>query len=163
MKKSTLEGKKFLAVDDEKDVLDVLEEQIMGVCEEYTIEKATTYEKAAHLIESNDFDLVILDIMGVRGFDLLDIAVKKKLRVVMLTAHALNPEALKLSHDMGARSYVPKGKLGEIVQFLEDALTYEFEPGWKTLYRKLRSFYDDVFGADWEKITGIDRSKWDEY
>jgi len=163
MTKSILNGKKILAVDDEKDILDVLEEQITSVCEQCVVEKVTTYEQAVRCLEAPDYDLVILDIMGVRGFDLLDIAVKKRLRVVMLTAHALNPEALKRSHDMGARSYLPKDKLEEIVPFLEDALTYEFEPGWKALYKKLRSFYDDVFGADWEKITGIDRSKWGEY
>jgi len=163
MTKSILNGKKILAVDDEKDILDVLEEQITSVCEQCVVEKVTTYEQAVRCLESPDYDLVILDIMGVRGFDLLDIAVKKKLRVVMLTAHALNPEALKRSHDMGARSYLPKDKLEEKDPYLEDALTYEFEPGWKALYKKLRSFYDDVFGADWEKITGIDRSKWGEY
>jgi hypothetical protein len=38
----------------------------------------------------------------------------------MLTAHALNPEALKHSIQMGARAYLPKEKLGEIVPFLED-------------------------------------------
>jgi len=155
--------KKILAVDDERDILDVLEEQITDVCEQCVVEKATTYEKAAKCLEFFTYDLVILDIMGVRGFDLLEMAVKKKLRVVMLTAHALNAEALKRSHDMGARSYLPKDKIGEIVPFLEDALTSAFEPGWKTLYKKLRSFYDDVFDADWEKITGIDKNKWGEY
>jgi hypothetical protein len=51
----------------------------------------------------------------------------------MLTAHALSPENLKRAHDMGARAYLPKSKLGEIVPFLEDVMKYEFEPGWKRL------------------------------
>ena len=41
-------------------------------------------------------DLVILDIMGVRGFELLELAVSRNLRVVMLTATRPNsggPEA----------------------------------------------------------------------
>lgn len=163
MTKSILDGKKILAVDDEPDILHVLEDEIISACPNCVVEKVSTYEDAANRLQSLTYDLVILDIMGVRGFDLLDIAVKKKLRVVMLTAHALNPEAIKRSHELGARSYVPKDKLGEIIPFLEDALTYEFELGWKTLYKKLRNFYDEVFGADWEKITGIDRNKWGEY
>ena len=69
-----------------------------------------------------DYDIVILDIMGVRGFELLEIAVKKKLKVVMLTAHALNPEALQRSYEMKARAYLPKDKLGEINSYLEDVL-----------------------------------------
>ena len=64
----------------------------------------------------------------VRGFDLLKIAVQKDMRAVMLTAHALSPENLKRAHDMGARAYLPKDKIGEIVPFLEAALKYEFEP-----------------------------------
>ncbi len=44
-------------------------------------------------LESKPYDVVILDIMGVRGFDLLELSVKKGLKVAMLTAHALSPEA----------------------------------------------------------------------
>ena len=70
------------------------------------------------MLEATNYDVVILDIMGVRGFDLLDLAVKKKIRVAMLTAHALSPEALKKSVELGARAYLPKEKLGEIVVFI---------------------------------------------
>jgi DNA-binding NarL/FixJ family response regulator len=111
-------------------------------------------------IESQDYDVVILDIMGVRGFDLLDAAVKRKLRVAMLTAHALSPEALKLSFDKKARAYLPKEKLGEIVPFLEDVLTYEYLPGWKRLMGKLKSFFDAKFESDWEKKTGMNWREW---
>lgn len=137
MAESLLKGKRFLMVDDEPDVLNVLKEEIRDGCGSCTIEKATTYESAAELLRSNDYDLVILDIMGVRGFDLLKMAVERDLLVVMLTAHALSPEALKKSHDMGARIYLPKDTLGNIVPFLEDVLRYDFENGWKRLRTKL--------------------------
>jgi hypothetical protein len=58
--------------------------------------------------------------MGVRGFDLLDLAVAKNFRVAILTAHALSPEALKRSVELGAWAYLPKDKLGEIIPFIED-------------------------------------------
>lgn len=163
MGKSILDGKKFLAVDDEPDILDVLEEQILEACSHCVVDKATTYEEAVKYLESPDYDIVILDIMGVRGFDLLEIAVKKRLKVVMLTAHALNPEALQRSYEMKARAYLPKDKLGEITSYLEDVLTQDFESGWKRLYKNLRDFFDDIFGADWEKKTGIKGSGWGEY
>jgi len=70
----------------------------------------------------------------------------------MLTAHALSPENLKHAHDMGARAYLPKQKLGEIVPFLEDALKYEFEPGWKRVYEALRDVFTALWGRDWEKL-----------
>ena len=106
MKESVLNGKSILAVDDEADVLTVIEEEIRHACPDSRVEKATTYERAAELLRSDTFDLVILDIMGVRGFDLLEIAVRLGFKVAMLTAHALTPEALKKSHDLEQRAAV---------------------------------------------------------
>ena len=160
MKESILNGKRILAVDDEPDVLTVLEEEVGEACPNCKMDKATSYEEAMKKIESQDYDVVILDIMGVRGFDLLDAAVKRKLRVAMLTAHALSPEALKLSFDKKARAYLPKEKLGEIVPFLEDVLAYEYLPGWKRLMGKLKSFFDAKFESDWEKKTGMNWQEW---
>ena len=142
MSPSILNGKKILTVDDEPDVLNVLEEEIMGACPNCKIEKATTFEAASKKLESQTYDVVILDIMGVRGFDLLDLAVSRHMKVAMLTSHALNPEALKRSFDMKARAYLPKDKLGQIVPFLEDVLTYEFMPGWKVLFKKLGNLFE---------------------
>jgi CheY-like chemotaxis protein len=70
---SILNGKSILAVDDEPDVLTVLEEEILGAAPKCKFEKAMTYEEAAKKLESQAYDMVILDIMGVRGFDLLDL------------------------------------------------------------------------------------------
>jgi CheY-like chemotaxis protein len=152
---SVLNGKRILAVDDEPDVLAVLEEEIKESCPSCQFEKATTYEQAAELIKANMYDIVILDIMGVRGFDLLELAVKRDLKVGMLTAHALSPEALKKSHDLGARAYLPKDKLGEILPFLEDILTQDYKKGWKRLLSKLENYFDDQFEPDWKKQAGI--------
>ena len=151
MAESSLNGKSFLAVDDEPDVLAVLEEEIRYACKECTIDKATSYEKAAELLKANSYDVVVLDIMGVRGFDLLEIAVGRGFRVAMLTAHALTPEALKKSHDLGARAYLPKDKLGEIVPFLEDVLQYEYKTGWKRLMEKLEGYFDKRFEQNWKE------------
>jgi CheY-like chemotaxis protein len=152
MSNSILDQKKILAVDDEQDILSVLEEEITSSCSDCVFDRATSYDEAVKLLQSKNYDLIVLDIMGVRGFDLLDIAVKKNLKAVMLTAHALSPENLKRAHDMGARAYLPKQKLGEIVPFLEDALKYDFEPGWKRLYETLRDFFIILWGRDWEEL-----------
>jgi len=160
VKSTLLKEKKILVVDDERDVLTVLEEEIMGACPDCKIDKATTYEKAVDLIKSNPYDVVILDIMGVRGFDLLDLAVSRNLRVAMLTAHALTPEALKRSFESKARAYLPKEKLGEIVPFLEDILKYDYLPGWKLLFDKLKGFFDTKFESDWDKKTGLNWQEW---
>lgn len=160
MSESILNGKNILAVDDEPDVLAVLEEEVIDACPNCVFDKATSYEAAVKLIESKPYDIVVLDIMGVRGFDLLDLAVKKNLRVAMLTAHALSPEALKKSIEMKARAYLPKEKLGEVVPFLEDILQYDYESGWKRLFEKLHGFFTDRFESDWEKKTGMPWQEW---
>jgi CheY-like chemotaxis protein len=157
---SILNGKRILAVDDEPDVLTVLEEEILGAAPKCKFEKAITYEEAAKKLESQSYDIVILDIMGVRGFDLLDLAVRRNLKVVMLTAHALSPEALKRSFEMKARAYLPKEKLGEVVPFLEDVLKYDYLQGWKRLLEQLKGFFDSKFESDWEKKTGLIWQEW---
>jgi len=154
MKDSILKGKRILAVDDEPDILAILEEEILGACPDCRFDKATEYEQAVQKIRSSAYDLVILDIMGVRGFELLEFAVSRNLRVVMLTAHALTPEALKRSYELKAQSYLPKEKLGEIVPFLEDALTHEFSSGWKRLFEKMVDFFDKKFGEGWKENLG---------
>jgi len=47
----------------------------------------------------------------------------------MLTAHALSVQALQKSIQMGARAYIPKEKMAEIVPFLEDVLALSYRPG----------------------------------
>jgi DNA-binding NtrC family response regulator len=160
MSDSILDGKRILAVDDEPDVLTVLKGEIMEACPNCQFEEATTYEDAVKLINSKTYDVVILDIMGVRGFELLEIAVKRDMKVAMLTAHALSPEALKKSVEMKARAYLPKEKLGEVVPFLEDLLKYDYESGWARLFEKLHGFFTDKFETDWEKKTGSTWREW---
>jgi CheY-like chemotaxis protein len=163
MTESVLDGKRILAVDDEPDVLATLEEEILAAAPKCKFEKATTYHEAAKKLESQNYDVVVLDIMGVRGFDLLELAVSRNFRVAMLTAHALTPEALKRSFEMKARAYLPKEKLGEVVPFLEDVLKYEYLPGWKHLLEKLKGFFDSKFESDWEKKTGLPWQEWHKW
>jgi CheY-like chemotaxis protein len=157
---SILNRKSILAVDDEPDVLAILEEEIMAACPGCTFHKATTYEQANELIRAWTYELIILDIMGVRGFDLLELAVAYQRPVVMLTAHALNPEALKRSIEMGARAYLPKEKLGEIVPFLEDVLKYENLAAWGRLLTNLKGRFIFRWGENWKKV---DEKFWKEF
>jgi DNA-binding response OmpR family regulator len=66
----TLKGKKILIVDDEADVLEALCE-LLDMCE---IDCARNLETAEKLLNENHYDAAILDIMGVKGYDLLAIA-----------------------------------------------------------------------------------------
>ena len=86
-----MKGKKILAVDDEEDVLEIIEEKL----ETADVDTALDYQTASEKIRQKKYDLVILDIMGVRGFYLLQEAVSNGIPTVMLTAPRLesrNPQ-----------------------------------------------------------------------
>lgn len=153
-----LKGKKILAVDDEPDILDSLKE-ILDNCD---FETATTFESAKDLLENRRFDAAILDIMGVRGFDLLDIATAKKIPALMLTAHGLNPDNLVGSIRLGAKSYIPKDRISEIDIYLTEILLatekgIEKPGGW---FARLSSFFDERFGEGWKNK---DKKFWREF
>jgi len=153
-----LEGKSLLIVDDEPDVLDALEE-VLSLCH---VTKASSFEQAADYLQNQYFDVVILDIMGVRGFDLLKIATEKKLTAVMLTAHALTPENLVKSYQEGAASYFPKEQMSDIESFLNDILK-DREKGknpWIRWYDRMGSFFEKKFGPDWKKN---DKEFWEKF
>ena len=152
MAESVLHGKRVLAVDDEPDILEVLEDEILGYAPNCIIEKATTYQEATQKLESQTYDAVVLDIMGVRGFDLLEQAVKHNFPAAMLTAHSLDPKSLKRSIEMGARAYLPKEKLGEIVPFLEDIVeSSDGTSAWGRLMNALEGYFAGRWGELWKK------------
>src|SRR5512139_593938 len=155
MMSSLLDGKTILAVDDEPDVLNILEEEILDAGPNCKVEKVTSYYDAVERLTSRTYDIVILDIMGVRGFDLLDLSAKRNLTVAMLTAHALHPESLKRSIERKARAYLPKDKLGEIVPFLECVLEEEYLPAWGRLMKKLEGYFNSRWGKSWKKSEEI--------
>ena len=162
MKESILNGKTILAVDDEPDILEVLREEILSEAPDCIIDTAATYEKASELMVSYTYDLVILDIMGVRGFDLLKSATSRPypFPTVMLTAHAFSPESFKKSVELGARAYLPKDKLGSLVPFLEDVLTYEYGHAWRRILKSIEGALDKKWGAYWKKPDSI---FWDDF
>jgi len=144
---SVLKDKVVLIVDDEPDVLETVAEEL-DMC---LIHKATDYEKARQYLLSYTYDIVILDIMGVNGFELLKMAVAKNFPTVMLTAHALTPEALEKSIKLGAVSFLPKEKIAQLREFLESVVVSGGKPGWKRLFHKLGDYFNERFGPDWKE------------
>lgn len=153
-----LMGKKILAVDDEPDILETLEE-ILDQCD---VDGANSFEAAKELLEGKVYDAVILDIMGVRGFDLLDISVKKRIPALMLTAHGLSADNLVGSIKLGARSYIPKDKISEIDIYLREIFRAKEEGIEKSgnWFARLSSFFDERFGHGWKNK---DKKFWEEF
>ena len=148
-----LKNKAILIVDDEPDIIDSITEQL-DMCRIY---RAADYEIALQLMAALKFDIVILDVMGVRGFELLKKSVSKGFPTVMLTAHALTPEALKESIQLGAVSFLPKEMMAELDTYLAEVVTGSKKVVWKNLLDKLGDYFDRQFGADWKEKDGFFR------
>jgi len=151
-----LKGKKILAVDDEQDILDTLLE-LLDMC---NVDTADSFEKAKELLERNYYDIAILDIMGVKGYDLLEIAKNRNIPALMLTAHALTEEDLKRSIKEGASYFVPKDEIDKIHLFIQDVLEAKDKKRnvWLKWYERLASFWDRRFGERWREK---DKEFWD--
>ena len=113
---SIIEGKYALVVDDEQDILDTVED-LLDMCR---LDTATTFHEAEALLMQNAYDIAILDIMGVDGYELLKIANSQNIPALMLTAQASTNENLYRLCEAGAAYYVPKIKMHEIDTFLAD-------------------------------------------
>ena len=153
-----LDNRRILAVDDEPDVLETLAE-ILEDFDGLILDRAMDYETGYQLLRSWTYDLVILDIMGVRGFDLLNASVSLGFPTVMLTAHALSVENLKKSIKMGARAFIPKEKMVEIDSFLEDILTLDHQAMWRKTLNRLGDIFNVQFGSGWQKK---EKDFWDQ-
>lgn len=158
MKKHTLDGMKILVVDDEPDVLETLSE-LLSMC---NVIKAETFEEAKKCLDNEVFDFAILDIMGVNGYELLELAKNKKMLVVMLTANALSVKDTVRSFKGGAASFVPKEKVSEIPTYLMDIIDAHqkgtsFVSPWM---KRLGAFYEERFGKNWKKD---DKGFWEKF
>jgi DNA-binding NtrC family response regulator len=152
-----LKDKHILIVDDEPDILETLEE-ILDMC---LIDSAPNYETAKKFLEKNRYDVAVLDIMGVRGYDLLELATSKGIPSLMLTAHALSPDNLIKSIKKGASSYIPKDKIADIGTYLLDIIKEaEEETRESKWFQRLKPFFDKKFGPDWREK---DREFWDQF
>ena len=159
-----IRGKRILIVDDEQDVLDSL----AGLLQMCKLDSALSFEQGKKFLEENDYDVAILDIMGVKGFELLAIATKREIPALMLTAHGLSEENLRRSAADGAAYYAPKEEMSKIATFVADVLEAgnKKKSPWIKWFERLGSFYDKRFGGKqwrekekefWEKrIKAID-------
>ena len=147
--KHRLKDKKILIVDDEPDILETLEE-LLGMCK---VSKAGTFDEARDLMQNRRFDMAILDIMGVNGYELLDLAVQRKITAVMLTAHALTPDSIVTSYKKGAAYFIPKEEMNRLTAFLEDILDAKVQGKntWLNWLEMLTdTYWEKKFGSGWK-------------
>jgi len=154
---SFIAGKRVLAVDDETDVLESIEE----VLDEAIVDKASDFDTAAKKLAETKYDLAILDVMGVDGLKLLDISVERGIPAIIFTAHAMNVHTFQASIEKGAISFLPKEKLADLYRFINEliaALESGKEP-WKILFDEMAVYFDEKFGPAWKDEN---KAFWDE-
>jgi DNA-binding NtrC family response regulator len=147
---SILKGKRILAVDDEPDVLEVIEENLSDCL----LTTASNFGEAVKLISEQEFDLVILDIMGVDGFGLLTECRRRNLPATMLTARSMDVESLNRAIREGAVSFLPKYELqalpdivAEILEGLEEGKSH-----WAKLFERLGPYFKEKLGVVWADL-----------
>jgi CheY-like chemotaxis protein len=143
-------GKRVLIVDDEKDVLDILTE-LLTPCK---IDAASSFEEAKSFLERYEYDVAVLDIMGVKGFELLEMANARNIPALMLTARALNEESLAKSFKEGAAYFVPKEEIGRIATYVADVVEAKEKKksSWVRWLQRLGGSFDIIFtGPDWRE------------
>lgn len=154
---SFIAGKRILAVDDEADVLESIEE----ILDEAIVDKASDFDTAAKRLADTTYDLAILDVMGVDGLKLLDISVERGISSVIFTAHAMNVKTFQKSIEKGAVSFIPKEKMVDLHRFMNtlfEAIESGKEP-WKILFDELAGYFDEKFGPAWKEEN---KAFWDE-
>jgi CheY-like chemotaxis protein len=117
--KSLLEGKKVLVVDDEPDVLETLKE-LLPMCH---VTGAESFKKARELLQTQHFDMAILDIMGVDGYRLLKVAKSRDVIAVMANIETFLNDILEAKHNG--------------------------ENSWSRWLERFGSFFTERFGSDW--------------
>ena len=153
-----LATKKLLIVDDEPDILATLKD-LLPMCQ---ITEATSFEEAKAKLDTQAFDLIILDIMGVDGYQLLELAVDRGALAVMLTAYAVSPEDVVRSYKKGAAHFIPKDEMAAIATYLVDIFKAKREGRslWGRWLERLNSYMEKRFGPDWKKK---DHNFWDNF
>jgi len=142
-----LKDKQVLVVDDEPDILEIVAE-LLDTSQVHT---AVDYDAALQSLKNETYDIVVLDIMGVNGLELLKVSVERGFPAVMLTAHALTSDILAQSTDLGAAGFIPKEKITKLKEILEIALLEGSRAAWEEIYEQFEPYFNKRFGFDWKK------------
>jgi len=126
------------------------------------VDAAPDFESAKNFLTNTSYDAAIFDIMGVDGYQLLEIANQEEVPALMLTAHALSSDNLIISIKKGARAYLPKDRMMDIESFLVELIESE-RPKKKegaSWFARLKPDFDITFGQGWRDK---DRPFWQEF
>lgn len=145
---------RVLVVDDEPDVCELVAEELAN-CQ---VDNAHSFDVAKGKLNSETYDVVILDIMGVDGHQLLELF-GQKVPCIMLTAHALNSDTFQKSVEGKARLFLPKDEIHRLGEYVDKVLSTP-KPLWRWLLKRFD--FERMFGPEFMARSFIQRMRDDE-
>jgi hypothetical protein len=115
------------------------------------VERTSSYDKAKEMLETQYFDMAVLDIMAVNGYELLDLVNEKNVMAVILTAHSSRVEDTDIICGEGAASCMQKSKAHDMRPYTDtvlDAHEVDKQPWWGW-FNRLGTYYEKIFGSEW--------------
>lgn len=101
---------KFLIVEDEKHLNDLLNDYILDRFSDASVDQIYDGFEALKVLDQNKYDLVLLDVMlpNIDGFDICK-HIRKESKVPIIMLSALNDEENQIKgYDLGIDEYIPK-------------------------------------------------------
>ncbi|MGA2193407.1 MAG: ATP-binding protein, partial [Nitrospirota bacterium] len=119
-------GRSILAIDDDKDQLDLLEEVLGG---KYEVVTAKTGLEALQNLKNTDFDLVLTDVRmpGLNGIAVLGWIKKHKAalkdKVIFITGDTCEPSLHKFIEENGVPALAKPYNIGDLLETVEEVLS----------------------------------------
>jgi CheY-like chemotaxis protein len=111
-------GKRILIIDNDPGIPEYLKEETRKIGLVCCFDEAASFPQAVESIFSGGYDLVLLDFPGIRGPYLLNLALLRKIPVVVLASSGMFP--LEASHllEKGIQEIIPRENLEDVVSVL---------------------------------------------
>ena len=131
--KSLLTGRVILLVDNDRDVLDTMAEQL-DMC---LVHKASDYDSAIQYLLGHTYDCVILGMEGRALSELLETCVLRGFPTVVLVSPPVSPESVKIYTSLEFIYFHPRERIAEIRELLASILTELNKPRWRKLLERV--------------------------
>jgi hypothetical protein len=73
----------------------------------------------------------------------------------MFTAHSLTPEAIEQSIKLGAAFLLPKDRIADLQEFLEEVVIGGGKPFWNRFFDRLDFYFQNRFGSNWDDVKKL--------